>query len=344
MSIQQPRKLVPTDQGHAEVINAPIETLYGNDLFLAKQVVDILANPADHGVVSEQEFQNHINNAVTHITAAERTKWDAAEANAKKYTDDNAAKKSHTHAASDLPSATTQARGIVQLSTSTVSTAADQAATPSAVKAAMDRANEAFQAGNERKKNVVDALIALGVSASIADSWDTLISKMGTVNKGLDRYFLFRRGVINLCNFIEVSRGGDGYVSFVQSGSEVYMTASCINVGENRSYLTIGSTLQQDLSHIKYVLIDPLLRRVTRESNGYPYVRVGVCTPDLLNTEIFNKEVSYYVNPGDGRYISSAILDVSDLVGVFHLKMIISAEYNSRIELGISNILLIPHD
>ncbi|AZS18175.1 hypothetical protein EI981_07075 [Paenibacillus lutimineralis] len=39
----------------------------------------------------------------------------------------------------------------------------------------------AFQAGNERKKEVVDALIALGVSASTVDSWDTLIGKISTI-------------------------------------------------------------------------------------------------------------------------------------------------------------------
>ncbi|GAA0389512.1 phage tail protein [Paenibacillus motobuensis] len=46
-----------------------------------------------------------------------------------------------------------------------------------------DQLDEVFQAGNERKKEVVDALVALGVSASTADSWDTLISKMTTVIK-----------------------------------------------------------------------------------------------------------------------------------------------------------------
>lgn len=264
---------------------------------------------------------------------------------AKSYTDTTAAPKSHTHTVSDLPTASTQARGVVQLNTSTNSTATNQAATPSAVKAAMDQANAAFQSGNERKKNVVDALIALGVSASMADSWDTLVSKMGTVNKGLDRYFLFRRGVINHCNFIEVSRGGDGYASFAQSGSELYMTASCINNDENRSKLIVASTLQQDLSRVKYILFDPLLRDVKREYGGYPYIGVGVCTPALLNTELFSKETSFLVDPSDnGRSVRSVVLDVSDLAGVFHLKMRISAEYKSRIEIGISNILLTPHD
>ncbi|WP_044479467.1 hypothetical protein [Paenibacillus antibioticophila] len=47
--------------------------------------------------------------------------------------------------------------------------------------AAQTKADQAFQLGNERKAEVVAALVALGVSASTSDSWDTLISKMATV-------------------------------------------------------------------------------------------------------------------------------------------------------------------
>jgi len=46
-----------------------------------------------------------------------------------------------------------------------------------------DKLDQAFQSGNERKREVADALVALGVSASTNDSWDTLISKMATVIK-----------------------------------------------------------------------------------------------------------------------------------------------------------------
>jgi hypothetical protein len=48
---------------------------------------------------------------------------------------------SHSHGASDLPSASTSAKGVVQLSASTSSTSTSLAATPSAVKAAYDLAN-----------------------------------------------------------------------------------------------------------------------------------------------------------------------------------------------------------
>lgn len=46
-----------------------------------------------------------------------------------------------------------------------------------------DQLDQAFQAGNERKKEVVDALVALGVPASTVDTWDLLINKMATVIK-----------------------------------------------------------------------------------------------------------------------------------------------------------------
>lgn len=90
----------------------------------------------------------------------------------------------------DIPEASLDVKGKVQLSNALNSDAEDLAATPKAVKAAYDAgaaaqatANQAFQAGNERKQEVVDALIALGVTASMADSWDVLISKMSTVIK-----------------------------------------------------------------------------------------------------------------------------------------------------------------
>ncbi|NWL87046.1 hypothetical protein DMN77_05465 [Paenibacillus sp. 79R4] len=83
----------------------------------------------------------------------------------------------------DVPTATLTQPGIVQLSNSTTGTREDVASTEKAVKSAFDRAEAAFQAGNERKKEVVDALIAIGVSASVEESWDVLISKMATVIK-----------------------------------------------------------------------------------------------------------------------------------------------------------------
>ena len=81
----------------------------------------------------------------------------------------------------EIPPASTEKAGIVQLSNAVNSLSESLAATPKAVKTAYDRAEQAFQLGNERKEEVVDALIAVGVSASTSESWDSLISKIASV-------------------------------------------------------------------------------------------------------------------------------------------------------------------
>ncbi|MEK5477570.1 tail fiber protein [Paenibacillus sp. FSL R5-0407] len=98
--------------------------------------------------------------------------------------------------------ASTTQKGVVQLSNAVNSTSEALAATPKAVKtvneaamaaqttanaanqaaaAAQTRADEAFQSGNERKAEVVAALIAIGVPASTSESWAQLIPKMASI-------------------------------------------------------------------------------------------------------------------------------------------------------------------
>ncbi|MFS8213251.1 tail fiber protein [Paenibacillus polymyxa] len=185
MSIQQPRRFVTTDQGHADVLNGPIDTLYANDQELAAQVENIKKDPAGNGVASKEALDNHASNTEIHVTAAKQAVWSATEGNAKKYTDQYAAPKQHSHPASDLPSASTQARGIVQLNTSTGSTATDQAATPSAVKAANDRANEAysradqaFTQASDLKSKVANAITGKGGSANSGMTGDQLAASI----------------------------------------------------------------------------------------------------------------------------------------------------------------------
>lgn len=93
--------------------------------------------------------------------------------------------------------ASTTQKGVTQLSNAVDSISETMAPTLNALKtvndkaiaaqtaanAANEAAAQAFQLGNERKQEVVDALIALGVSASMADSWDTLLAKMSTIIK-----------------------------------------------------------------------------------------------------------------------------------------------------------------
>ncbi|MCM3699181.1 phage tail protein [Paenibacillus macerans] len=222
MAIKEPRKFVPTDQGHADVLNIPITTLYENDQELAAQVESIRSDPAGNGVVPKEAFEQYKQETQTQINTALQT--------AKDYTKDYAAPKSHTHPTSDLPSASTQTRGIVQLNTSTSSTATDQAATPSAVKAAYDAANaaaaaaasaqsksdaasnavgpltslltsqkgsavaainELFQSGVDAKNQIVGAVNSkLGVGASTSDPWATIAQKI-TGSKAVRSIFGF---------------------------------------------------------------------------------------------------------------------------------------------------------
>lgn len=104
----------------------------------------------------------------------------------------------------EIPPASVTEAGIVKLSNATNSTIETLAATPRAVKSAYDaataaqttanaantaaataqaRADSAFQLGNERKAEVVAALVAKGISASTSESWDTLITKLNSIVK-----------------------------------------------------------------------------------------------------------------------------------------------------------------
>ncbi|MGF6354084.1 hypothetical protein ABIE27_001994 [Paenibacillus sp. 4624] len=181
MAIKEPRKLVPTDKGHADVINAPIMTLYENDQELATQVESIKSDPGANGVASKEALDTHVASTELHVTAAKQAVWNKAQENAELYTRNYAAPKAHTHLTSDLPSATTQTRGITKLNNSVSSVATDEAATANAVKQAYDEATAAKQLGVEQKNNVVAALNSIGISASTSESWTQLINKMAGV-------------------------------------------------------------------------------------------------------------------------------------------------------------------
>ncbi|RAR39686.1 hypothetical protein DP091_29765 [Paenibacillus sp. MDMC362] len=73
-----------------------------------------------------------------------------------------------------LPDASLTEKGIVQLSNATNGIRENVAATEKAV-------GQAFQAGNERKAEVVAALVAIGVQASTSETWAQLIPKIAAV-------------------------------------------------------------------------------------------------------------------------------------------------------------------
>lgn len=82
--------------------------------------------------------------------------------------------------------ATLSKKGHVQLSNATNSTSNALAATPSAVKSAMDRANEAFLLGNSTKEQLVDTLLSLDPSLPISytSTWQEVLTTSGQISTG----------------------------------------------------------------------------------------------------------------------------------------------------------------
>ena len=74
--------------------------------------------------------------------------------------------------------------GHTQLSSATDSISEELAATPKAVKAAYDLANEAKQSANSGKTAIATAVTAKGVTASPADTFPVLATKIGQINTG----------------------------------------------------------------------------------------------------------------------------------------------------------------
>jgi len=90
------------------------------------------------------ELAAHMADEVKHISAAQRTAWNAK------------------LNASDLKDASTTQKGIVQLNNTVTSTSTVQAATANAVKTAYDRAESAFQSASSGKLVVRDAITGKG--------------------------------------------------------------------------------------------------------------------------------------------------------------------------------------
>ncbi|MCY9530576.1 tail fiber protein [Paenibacillus alvei] len=126
---------------------------------------------------------NHLADKVVHITASERSTWNSK------------ANGSHTHDAADivsgiistvrLPVSSVSAMGIVQLTDVLNSSATNIAATANAVRRAYDEAVAAKTSGVEAKQRVVDAINAMGGSASTNDDWATLAAKIRAIQTGV---------------------------------------------------------------------------------------------------------------------------------------------------------------
>lgn len=85
----------------------------------------------------------------------------------------------------NIPDSSTTTKGIVQLNNTTTSTSTTQAATAAAVKAAMDKAEEAFQSASNGKTAIATAITGKGVSASSSDTFNQLATKIDNIQTGV---------------------------------------------------------------------------------------------------------------------------------------------------------------
>ncbi|MCY9758984.1 phage tail protein [Paenibacillus alvei] len=159
-----------------------IKVLNDSKKYTDEKVKDIdltKITPESIGAAKKADFDAHVQDTTKHVTAAERDDWNSKAAGSHKHDASDIA--TGTMAADRLPGASVSVAGIVQLSTATSGTRTNVAATESAVKAAMDKANEAFQSGVEWRGRIAGAINAKGVPASAADEWGVLEWKIGQI-------------------------------------------------------------------------------------------------------------------------------------------------------------------
>lgn len=159
-------------------------------------------HPTDTSRASKTEFDSHTANTTVHITATERTNWNAAKTHADSaHAPSNAQPNQNafsniavsgqstvaadtttdtvtfvgsnvsitTDAANDkvifsVADGTSSNKGVVQLSSSYSSTLTDRAATPQAVKYAYDRADEAYELAETKQDKITGAATTIAIS------------------------------------------------------------------------------------------------------------------------------------------------------------------------------------
>lgn len=118
---------------------------------------------------NKQQIDLHADDTTIHITSAERTAWNNAEANAKAYTDQQLS----THTA-DTTTGAHKAKNIAVEDANNHFTGTD-------VESVL---NELFTFANDGKTAVANAITAKGVSASPSDTFAALATKIGQISIG----------------------------------------------------------------------------------------------------------------------------------------------------------------
>lgn len=147
------------------------------------------------------------------------------------------------------------------LSDSVTSTSSTTVATSKAVKQAYDRAEQAFQLGNNVKQSLVDTLIAKGSEVvSTSTSWEEIIEIINKSNINLTTPVFTVESIAGVP--YEFVLRGDGYYEstnkgvdssysmckvVIPAGKSGYYYMDCINYGENNYDYGIISKLNQTL-------------------------------------------------------------------------------------------------
>lgn len=152
---------------------------------------------------------------------------------------DGKAASNHTH-----PDASTSAKGLVQLSTATDSTSTTLAATASAVKAAYDKAQEAFQNASDGKTKIAAAITGKGVSASSSDTFQILSDKIGQIKTGFELPMVTPTYEINVGTVNAVCNTQNGlFVKFKLNSGGAWQTSNKFSsLNPVTSYTFYGQT------------------------------------------------------------------------------------------------------
>ena len=136
----------------------------------------------------EKQIDQHVSNADIHVTAKDKSNWNAKET-------PSAAQQKATKALNDAKAYTDNRLQQIK-SDSTTSSSSDTLATSKAVKTVMDRANEAFTSADNGKKAIRQAIIGVddGVNVPTNPSFDELAKAIGGISTGVK----FAEGVSNL--------------------------------------------------------------------------------------------------------------------------------------------------
>ena len=184
-------------------------------------------------------------------------------------------------------------------------------AAKSAAAAAQTTANQAFQSGNERKAQMVAALVAKGVPATTSESWDTLIGKMDTVSQGEMVSFRYIMPYVDY-NLRDVSarREDDYLILAIPSGvsnltfvtSSVYFTNDTIfsgtqlstrtsNPNKTGGYLALGL---KDHNNMFFQLWSCWDEYNSKDTGDYIYAFVLDFTKMLSSYVIKNEDADMY--------------------------------------------------